>query len=84
MLDLTNYLIANPLVAVGLGILALLVLHNLRRGQPRIAVSMVMLICVTVFYIFRQMVADAEAEAVLWEQTSEAIAAPPALLEAPE
>jgi hypothetical protein len=43
-----------------------------------------MLICVTVFYIFRQMVADAEAEAVLWEQTSEAIAAPPALLEAPE
>jgi hypothetical protein len=84
MLDLTNYLIANPLVAVGLGILALLVLHNLRRGQPRIAVSMVMLICVTGFYIFRQMVVDAEAEAVLWEQTSEAIAAPPALLEAPE
>jgi hypothetical protein len=31
MLDMTNYLIANPLVAVGLGILALLVLHNLRR-----------------------------------------------------
>ena len=84
MLDLTNYLIANPLVAVGLGILALLVLHNLRRGQPRIAVSMVMLICVTGFYIFRQMVVDAEGEAVLWEQTSEAIAAPPALLEAPE
>ncbi|MBT3342737.1 MAG: hypothetical protein HN712_10780 [Gemmatimonadetes bacterium] len=61
MLDLTNYLIANPLVAAGLGILALLVLHNLRRGQPRIAIGMALLIFVTVFYISRQILTDEDA-----------------------
>ncbi len=76
MLELTNYLIANPLVAVGLAILVWLILHNLRRGQPRIAVGMGMIVCVTLFYIFRQMAADAAAEAELL-QDQEMIAPPP-------
>ncbi len=60
MLDLTHYLIANPMVAAGLGILALLVLHNLRRGQPRVAIGMALLIFVAVFYISRQVLTVTE------------------------
>ncbi len=76
MLDLTNYLIANPLVAAGLGILVWLILHNLRRGQQRIAVGMALVICVTIFYIFRQMAMDAKAES---EQEVVETIAPPEL-----
>lgn len=54
MHHIERFLAANPLVAVGLGILAVLCVHNLLRRQVRVAVSLWLLIVVTLFFISRQ------------------------------
>lgn len=77
MLDLTHYLIANPMVAAGFAILAWLVVHNLLRGQPRIALGMALLICVTAFYISRQILANPENQPPGLDMTDIESVAPP-------
>ena len=54
MLSLTNYLIANPMIAMGLVILILLCIYNVLRRQARVAMGSWLLILVVLFYIYSQ------------------------------
>jgi hypothetical protein len=54
MLDITQYLIANPLVGIGLGILVLLCIYNVLRRQMRVAVGIWLVVLAVLFYVHRQ------------------------------
>ena len=56
MLPITTYLLGNPLVAIGLGILVLLCIYNVLRKQVRVAMGLWLLVFVVLFYIYRQSV----------------------------
>ena len=54
MLSITNFLIANPMVAMGLIILVALCIYNVLRRQARVAMGSWLLILVVLFYIYSQ------------------------------
>ena len=54
MLPITLYLIDNPLVATGLGILIALCVYNVLRRQVRVAMGLWVLMLVVLFYIHSQ------------------------------
>ena len=54
MLPITNYLIVNPMIAMGLIILVLLCIYNVFRRQVRVAMGAWMLILVVLFYVHTQ------------------------------
>jgi hypothetical protein len=60
MLAITYYLIANPLIAIGLAILIVLCIYNIFRRQVRVAVGMWFLVIVVLLYAYRQTAADRE------------------------
>lgn len=54
MHDVTLYLIANPLIGIGLGLLVLLCGYNLLRRQTRIAMGLWLIIVAVAFYVYVQ------------------------------
>ena len=54
MLPITYYLIANPLIAVGLAILVVLCIANVLRRRVRIAIGLWMVILATLIYVYIQ------------------------------
>lgn len=54
MLDITQYLIANPLIALGLGILVALCVYNLLRREMKVAIGMWLAILAVLFYVHVQ------------------------------
>jgi hypothetical protein len=54
MLPITLYLIENPLVAIGLGMLMALCVYNVLRRQVRVAMGLWVLMLVVLFYIYSQ------------------------------
>ncbi len=60
MRDVTLYLIANPLIAIGTALLGLLFVYNMMRRQVRIAVGMWLAIVAVLFYVFVQVSAETD------------------------
>lgn len=60
MYDVTLYLMANPLIATGLGLLALLTIYNVLRGQTRVALGMWLVFVAALFYVWVQVSSDRE------------------------
>ena len=58
MHEFTLYLIANPLIGIGLVLLGLLCLYNIVRRQGRVAMGMWMLMVVVLFYVYVQVSAE--------------------------
>ena len=58
MLLIAYYLMGHPLVAVGLGILFLVCIHNILRRQVRIAAGLWVLIIVVLLYIYVQAIGE--------------------------
>jgi hypothetical protein len=58
MHDVTLYLIANPLIAIGVGLLALLTVYNVLRGQVRVAMGMWLTLMASLFYVWVQISAQ--------------------------
>jgi len=58
MLLIAYYLMDHPLVAVGLGILFLVCIHNILRRQVRIAAGLWVLILVVLMYTYVQAVGE--------------------------
>lgn len=54
MHDVTLFLIANPLIAIGVGLLALLTIYNVLRRQVRVAMGMWLTLMASLFYIWVQ------------------------------
>jgi hypothetical protein len=54
MLSITLYLIANPMIALGLIILVVLGIYNVLRRQASMAMGSWLLILVVLFYIYSQ------------------------------
>ena len=54
MLAITYYLIANPMIALGLAILVLLCFYNVLRRQARTAMALWLLIVVVFIYVYVQ------------------------------
>ena len=59
MHEFTLYLIANPLIGIGLGMLGLLCVYNILRRQGRVAMGMWLLIIVVLFYVYVQISGEA-------------------------
>ena len=59
MHGITLYLIANPLIGLGLGLLALLCAYNALRRQGRIAMGMWLAVVVVLFYVYVQVSGEA-------------------------
>ncbi|HJP30217.1 MAG: hypothetical protein QF689_13360 [Candidatus Latescibacteria bacterium] len=60
MRDVTLYLIANPLIAIGTALLGLLFVYNMMRRQVRIAVGMWLAIVAVLFYVLVQVSAETD------------------------
>jgi|TARA_B100001964_G_C13750735_1_gene387369 lipopolysaccharide export LptBFGC system permease protein LptF len=58
--DVTLYLIANPLIAIGTALLGLLFVYNMMRRQVRIAVGMWLAIVAVLFYVLVQVSAETD------------------------
>ena len=71
MRDVTLYLIANPLIAIGTALLGLLFVYNMMRRQVRIAVGMWLAIVAVLFYVLVQVSAETD------ELSSSDMVAPP-------
>lgn len=54
----TQFLIANPYIAIGLAILVALLVHNLLRRQVRTALTLWLIIAVVVLYAWLQVRVD--------------------------
>ena len=59
MHEFTLYLIANPLIGIGLGMLGLLCVYNILRRQGRVAMGLWLLIVVVLFYVYVQISGEA-------------------------
>jgi len=59
MHGITLYLIANPLIGIGLGLLVLLCTYNALRRQGRIAMGMWLAVVVVLFYVYVQVSGEA-------------------------
>ena len=59
MHGITLYLIANPLIGIGLGLLVLLSSYNALRRQGRIAMGMWLAVVVVLFYVYVQVSGEA-------------------------
>jgi hypothetical protein len=59
MHEFTLYLIANPLIGIGLGMLGLLCVYNILRRQGRVAMGLWLLIVVVLFYVYVQVSGEA-------------------------
>ena len=59
MHEFTLYMIANPLLGIGLGMLGLLCVYNILRRQGRVAMGMWLLIIVVLFYVYVQISGEA-------------------------
>jgi ABC-type spermidine/putrescine transport system permease subunit II len=59
MHGITLYLIANPLIGIGLGLLVLLCAYNALRQQGRIAMGMWLAVVVVLFYVYVQVSGEA-------------------------
>lgn len=59
MHGITVYLIANPLIGIGLGLLVLLCAYNAMRRQGRIAMGMWLAVVVVLFYVYVQVSGEA-------------------------
>ena len=60
MRDVTLYLIANPLIAIGTALLGLLFVYNMMRRQVRIAVGMWLAIVAVLYYVLVQVSAETD------------------------
>lgn len=58
MHEVTLYLIANPLVAIGLSLLVVLCGYNLLRGETRVAMGLWLIVVAVAFYVYVQVLAD--------------------------
>ena len=54
MLPITYYLIANPLIAIGLAILVVLCIANVLRRRVRTALGLWLVILATLVYVYMQ------------------------------
>ncbi len=59
MHEFTLYMIANPLIGIGLGMLGLLCVYNILRRQGRVAMGLWLLIVVVLFYVYVQISGEA-------------------------
>lgn len=71
MLTITYYMIANPLIALGLAILIVLFLYNTLRRQARIALGLWLLMVVVFVYIYVQ----SSDQARRWAEEASAVPA---------